>query len=235
MKRNSSSQKSLLVVGLIFILGVFLFFSACFSILVFKSFLLKSSVEVATQIPTITPVPLPDTIEEIRSDCSKGECLQACMEHANDEIQQTNPYSYKYVEEDIELVYYGISDEDELTNPRLLKVQSDLLPFQQNKDAHKTIWSYFRALIPREHRPNLVTVIIYISSTSDGMFDTTATENWITEINILALADAPTLSSVIVHEYGHYLTLNTTQHISWPTSRNCRQEPLYGCQKPDSY
>lgn len=67
------------------------------------------------------------------------------------------------------------------------------------------------------------------------MFDTTATENWITEINVLALEDAPTLSSVIVHEYGHYLTLNTTQRLSWNQITICRQEPLFGCQKPDSY
>jgi hypothetical protein len=235
MKRSSSFQKPLLIVGSIFILGIILFFSTCVLMLAFKNLSLSPSVEVATQFPTITPVPLPDTIEEIKSDCSKGECLQACMAHANNEIQQRNLYLYKYVEEDIELVYYGISDEDELTNPRLLKVQTDLLPFQQNKDAHETIWNYFKAIIPRELRPNLVTLIVYISSTSNGMFDITGTENWITEINILALEDAPTLSSVIGHEYSHYLTLNTTQRLSWNQITFCRQEPLFGCQKPDSY
>lgn len=165
MKRKSSVEKPSLVVGSIFILGIILFVSACFLILVLKDFLPQPSVGVENQMPTITPVPLPDTVAEIKSDCSKGECLQACMAHVNNEIQQRNLYSYKYVEEDIELVYYGISDEDELINPRLLKVQTDLLPFQQNKAAHETIWNYFKALIPRELRPNLVTLIIYISST----------------------------------------------------------------------
>lgn len=48
---------------------------------------------------------------------------------------------------------------------------------------------------------------IYVSSKSDGKFDTTLTENWIMKINLLVLEDSFYLTNAVIHEYGHYLTL----------------------------
>jgi len=156
------------------------------------------------------------------------------MAHANIEIQKERLNSYQYNGDDINLAFYGISNEDNLEKPRMFNVQAEFIPYQQNEAAHKTIWNYYKALIPRESRPNLVTFGIFLSSTTLGYFDTTATENWITVINILSLEDISSLSSVEIHEYGHYLTLNNSQQT--PSSEFvCHQEALYGCQTADSY
>ena len=188
-----------------------------------------------TLVPTATSIPVPETIEEIKADCMKGECLDACLAHANSQLQMSRLHSYEYLGDEVMLVRYGISHSDQLEKPRKTDVSSELLSYQQNEAAHKAIWDYYKTLIPYKNRPNLVSFGIFIDSATAGYFDTTATENWITNINILNLEDAYALSNVTIHEYGHYLTLNTTQMISWPESKTCRQEPLYGCQKPDSY
>ena len=189
-------------------------------------------VGVVTPVPLITPIPLPGTIEEVKSQCANGECIQACLNHVDSEIRETNLVLPKYPEEDINLVYYGINDLDELDKPRTFNVQPDILPFQQDTDSHKLIWKYLKTLFPQETRPDLVTFGIYVSSKSDGKFDTTLTENWIMKINLLVLEDSFYLTNAVIHEYGHYLTLNISQRDE---SNICRQEWLHGCQAADSY
>jgi hypothetical protein len=234
MKIESSSRKPLLITALILIFGSIPILIVCSLIVVWQFALQMQSFQKAIAFPTFTRIPLPATLEEVRSTCAKGECLNACLAHANNELHKVSLSSYDYDGEEKDLVYYGISDEDELEKPRKFNVQNDLLYYQQDLEAHKAIWSYYKTLIPVERRPNLVTFGIYVSSDSLGTFDTTITENWITNINILALENADTLSHVVVHEYGHYLTLNTTQMYSDPEWGACKT-PLYGCQTPDSY
>ena len=212
-----------------------LFISACILTSISVNDSPKPSFEEITQVPTNTPIPLPLTIESVRSNCSNGECLSACLSNVNSQLIKNRLSSYDYSGDDVNLVYYGISKTDELEKPRISRVDNNLLPLQQNVVVHKIIWDYFKELFPRETRPNLVTFGIYISSISDGKFDTTLTENWIMKINILALEDSYELSSVLIHEYGHYLTLNETQRQNDHSINYCRQKALYYCQSADSY
>lgn len=232
MKTNSLQLN---FVGRLVILASSLFVGACILTSISINDSTEPTFEEITQVPTNTSIPLPSTIESVKTNCSNGECLNACLSNVNSQLMKNKLSSYDYLGDEINLVYYGISDKDELEKPRKFKVPSNLISYQENETAHKIIWEYYKTLIPEESRPNLVTFGIYIDSATSGNFDTTATENWITNINILSLEDASTLSDVVVHEYGHYLTLNTTQEIPWHESKICHQEPLYGCQKPDSY
>ena len=229
-QRSLTITYSLIAFGICVLLGLGLVLSNR------QNYATPVPVTATIQIPTATSIPLPDTIEEIKSDCSKGECIQACMAHVNRVIQEKEFQLPEYHSDDFDLVYYGISESDDLEKPRNFDVSGDLLALQKNVDAHKLIWSYFKELFPGETRPNLVTFGIYVSSTSDGKFDTTVTENWIMKINVLSLEDAYYLSSASVHEYAHYLTLNATQRDKerdkWGS---CKQQPLYYCQTPDSY
>ncbi len=189
-------------------------------------------VQATAQVPTVTSIPVPDTLEEIKSECSRGECVHACMAHVDTVLQQARHEFPEYNAEDVELVYYGISKSDELEKPRDFDVSGNLLSLRENTDTHNLVWNYFKTLFSREIRPDLVTFGIYISSTSDGKFDTTLYKNWIVKFNILALEDVYFLTNAMIHEYGHYLTLNRSQVDS---SNICRQEGLYFCEAADSY
>lgn len=237
MKMNHQKDKTLTLLGSIFLLGSSLFVCLCFFFVAFKGLSSKSAVELLPQIPIINSISLPSTIEDVRSTCSNGECIQACVAHVNNVIQQEHfdfPPSYKG--DDVDLVYYAISKTDELDKPRKFDVTGDLLSLRDNTKAHELIWSYFSGLFPIETRPNLVMFGIYTSSTSDGKFDTTLTEKWIMKINILSLEDSYYVSSALIHEYGHYLTLNPTQmdgrKDEWG---NCLEDSYYGCQPADAY
>ncbi len=228
MKRNNSSHSPLTIFRSTFLFGIIVLGGLWLLILKFNIF---SSSE--TTISTVTPYPLPVSIQEVKSTCSKGQCIDACLAHVNNKILKEKILLPTYSStDDIDLVYYGISKSDELEKPRFFNVPVDLLPYQQNIEIHTVIWNYFRNIIPVDQRPNLVTFGIYISSQSDGKFDTTATQNWIMKINLLAMDNAYELSSALIHEFGHYLTLNETQRA---TDKFCKREALYYCQAENSY
>jgi hypothetical protein len=236
MKKRIQKQHSITTTQLLTGLAVFVLFGIVCLTFQYTKDAITNLADAITPIPTATSVPLPASLEEIKTGCPKGECVAACLAHVNQVLKQQEFNLPEYHAEDADLVYYGISKTDELEKPRNFKVTGDLLSLRQNTDAHKIIWSYFKGLFPSETRPDLVTFGIYASSTSDGKFDTTLTENWIMKINILSLEDAQYLSGASVHEYGHYLTLNITQRDKERNkSGYCKQKPLYFCQTPDSY
>lgn len=232
---NNSDKRILKIFSALLILGTIFTTAMCIVLLEAGLFIPNLSIETSPRIPIFTPTPLPNTAEEVKAICSNGECINACLAHVDRQLRETGIDSYEYSGDEVLLVYYGISNEDELEKPRKIGVPTELLLYQQDETTHKIIWDYYRTLIPREKRPNLVTFGIYIDTATAGNFDTTATENWITNINVLSLENARTLSDVVVHEYGHYLTLNETQRQNDSSVRYCRQEALYYCQSQDSY
>lgn len=237
MSKYNSHQNPTILEGPWITLSAILVFLTCVFVTVLNLFLPNSLAKTLRSNPTFTSVPLPDTLQEIQSDCSKGECVQACIAHVNNVIQHEEYVLPAYHgDEDADLVYYAISKTDELDKPRKFDVTGDLLSLRENTRAHELIWSYFTGLFPVETRPNLVMFGIYTSSTSDGKFDTTLTEKWIMKINILSLEDSYYVSSALIHEYGHYLTLNPTQmegrKDEWG---NCLEDSYYGCQPAGAY
>lgn len=236
MKRKIALRKhsTTFNLSLIFMVLAFIGISLLMSIRIEPNSMPPSGVPTQTRIPTATstPVHLPATIEEVRSTCSQGECVQACISHVDDEFKGENFATPYYSADDVTLVYYGIKD-DELVKPRRLKVSADLIPLQLNVNAHRNIWDYFRTIIPTESRPHLVQFVFYASSTSDGLYDETLYEDWLMYYNILARQDASTMTDILIHEYGHYMTLNKTQLDL--EGIGCDQAYIHGCRKADSY
>src|ERR671925_2398191 len=74
-------------------------------------------VQARTLVPTATTIPVPETLEEIQSNCTRGECLNACFARANSQLQMNRLDSYEYVGEEVILVHYGISDDHQLEKP----------------------------------------------------------------------------------------------------------------------
>ena len=232
MKKNPTLLPYLIIAGSVFVFATVAFFGICFLVLGFGVLTLNYSVGFPVEIPPLVPIHLPATLEEVKSTCSQGECLQACIAHVDHEFKGEHFSTPSYSGDDVTLVYYGIKN-DELVKPRIPKVPADLVPLQENVNAHQNIWDYFRTIIPPESRPNLVQFVIYASTTSDGKFDDTLYDNWLMYYNILAQQNADIMSDILIHEYGHYLTLNRKQ-MDWE-SNVCHTEAIYGCEKADAY
>lgn len=180
------------------------------------------------------PVRIPVSLEEIISSCANGECIHTCIDHVKHEGLESDLNSTYDLNEETVLVYYRVKNND-IFEPRLPDLQEALIPYQKNSELHNRIWRYFTNIIPLESRPNLVSFVVFVSNKWGGVFEDTITENWVIKYNLLMSSDAYETTQVLVHEHGHYLTLNTTQIIPWDVSFICSQEVLYGCQKPDSY
>jgi hypothetical protein len=112
------------------------------------------------------------------------------------------------------LVVYSLDGED-------LGVRDDLLlPAEvsheiDSRDSHEYIWDYFTALIPPEHR----TFVTEFSILSDGRNNILAGASptydnpaeWTLKVDV-ADADNPYgLTYSLLHEFGHFLTLNSMQ------------------------
>lgn len=232
MKKNPSSLPYLIIAGVVFIFATVASLGICFFALGLGMLTFNYSVKLPVEIPPLIPVYLPATVEEVKSTCSQGECVEACLAHVNSEFTGKHFFVPNYSGDDVTLVYYGIKD-DELVKPRIQKVPADLISLQENVNAHQNIWDYFRTIIPAKSRPNLVQFVIYASTTSDGQFDDTLYDDWLLYYNILAQQNASTMTDILVHEYGHYLTLNRKQMDT--ESRVCHTEAIYGCEKEEAY
>ncbi len=218
----------ILTAGALSGIALFIFYQASVLFKEFVDFTNHQKVGVAYTIPD-----LPKTIEEVQSECSLGECIGLCLSHVNTLIDRGKINVSDLPEDDIYLVYYRVKDDD-LVEPRIPKVRNDFIPLQENIDSHLVIWNYFKALFPPEARPDLIQYVVYISSKSSGMFDHTATGEWILYYDLFNSQDAYELTETLVHEYGHYLTLNKTQQVP-SLNEICRQKTVYRCPTPGSY
>jgi hypothetical protein len=134
---------------------------------------------------------------------------------------------------------------DQLSEPDLKSVPENLLPLQKDLEAHQLIWDYFISIIPSEQRVPLTEYRIF----TDGSGNTTGynqiqwtwrgdeeSETWVLEVDLADYQDLKSVNDVLVHEFGHMLTLNIHQ-------ANIRTEPskcqFYAdkdqCSSEDSY
>jgi hypothetical protein len=148
-----------------------------------------------------TGVSCPNIIADI-AQSAKGNVYEA-----------VDPY---YVEPDFYyLVTYSVNG-DEIANPVFdTKIPNDLKDEQQNSALQKEAWQIFATLIPAKDRK----IVSQYKVFTDGFEDTLAmvdltegdTTHWIVEVDIADLEDKNQFMFTLIHEYGHILTLNTSQ------------------------
>jgi hypothetical protein len=99
------------------------------------------------------------------------------------------------------------------------------------------MWKFVTDVIPADERKMVSEFIIF----SDGYSGVTGAvdqadkpDTWTLEMDIVDSKDLPTLSTTLVHEFGHMLTLSDTQ-IGSDTSSCDTYLSMDGCSKSDSY
>lgn len=118
------------------------------------------------------------------------------------------------IQDETILVTYTV-DGDEIYDPVLEDVSSDLQDEQSDEATQQQVWDYYAALIPAENRQTLVEYAVF----TDGVDNTLASVSqsysdpalWSLQVDIADSADYYSLTFTLIHEYGHLLTLGPDQ------------------------
>ena len=160
-----------------------------------------------TPFPTITPTPTQTPIPEASCPVVTTDILDTAI-HFEFDGEEENP------DEEIYLASYFVNG-DKISGPFKEKAPRDLQDEQNDEEAHEAIWNYFTRLIPIEQRE----FISSFSIITDGNGNVLAAvaqsfadaEEWVLEVDILDSTNKEVLTVTLLHEFGHLLTLNSSQ------------------------
>lgn len=185
-------------------------------------------------------------------ECSDETCLDACLIRLN-RVIESDPVvdvggDYAGKDANFNLVTYTV-DGDTITNPVTLYVPAEYKPYQEDTAAQQRAWDFFVSIVPAENRKWVTQYMVF----TDGSYNTLAwishirfgdNARWQLGVDVLDSASPVMLTSTLVHELGHLLTLNSDQVPSDPdegytfyqNEAVCPQFMLNeGCSTPDSY
>jgi hypothetical protein len=210
----------------------------------------KETVSVSTPsvkaVLTSTPRPTPPPIA-----CADDTCLNACLGRIANTVPQANYEAltgvYAGGNIELNLVYYAVKN-GQLDKPQFLYAPEAFKVFQQDTVAHQNVWAYAAGLLPPADLKWITGFEIFKSSNyaawvRPGGSDQTDRSRWTLGMEIVAAQTPVDLTYILVHEYGHLVTLNTDQipaseyYYGW--SQNAAVCPRFlspdGCSAPDSY
>lgn len=210
--------------------------------------MVESTVPVAPTIaPTIPPVTPGEPVE-----CQDESCLDACLIRLN-KVLSTEPIedvggAYTDKDAQFNLVNYTVEG-DAISDPINLYVPSEYRSYQEDAAPHQRAWEFFTFVVPAEDRKWIAQYVVF----TDGTYNTLAwvdrvkfgdNSRWKLGVDVLDASDPIMLTTTIVHELGHLLTLNSDQIISeegegYSVHQNADACPQYmsdeGCSTPESY
>jgi hypothetical protein len=197
---------------------------------------------------TYFSAPLGNGITDLSCPLKLTEILQSAKGNV---YEITDP---NYVEPDTQfLVTYSVNG-DEITNPILLPIPTDLQDEQKDSASQYAGWKLFADIIPPQDRQMVSQYNVF----TDGYSNTLAAVDqikdnpslWILEIDTADIMDKDSFMFTLIHEYAHLLTLNATQItpdreiVDDPYNLSLQESkaaacPNYftgtGCSLPDSY
>jgi hypothetical protein len=117
-------------------------------------------------------------------------------------------------------------------------VPAEFIPYQENLESQAKLWKFVTDVIPADQRKMVSEFIIF----SDGSSNTTGAvgraeipNTWTLELDIIDSQNLSTLSTTLVHELGHMVTLNDGQVGDTDASLCENYMSADGCSKKDSY
>lgn len=151
---------------------------------------------------TFTPIPVPEA---------------SCPALTSDILDTAINFDFNSEEDagdEIYLVSYFVNGDD-LGNPYEESVPQEYEDERDDTASHEEIWNYFTRLIPLERREFLTGFSIITDGNGNILAavaqNADAAEEWVLEVDILDSTNKSVLTVTLLHEYGHLLTLNSTQ------------------------
>jgi hypothetical protein len=121
----------------------------------------------------------------------------------------------------LDLATYDVNG-DTISDPNFPVVDTTLASLQENTVVHQKIWDYFVMLVPRDlRRPITQYKIITDGSGNDvaaqayvewsAPFGGSPSEKWVLRVDPADYYSDEQFTSILIHEYGHFLTLSVQQ------------------------
>jgi hypothetical protein len=133
---------------------------------------------------------------------------------------------------------------DQISGPQKESVPENLVPLQNDIESQKLIWSYFASIIPPEQRVPLNEYRIFSDGSGNisGYNEIQGTwkgedesETWALEVDLANYQNLKSVNDVLVHEFGHMLTLNIHQMDMRTEPAKCQFYADDTCSFEDSY
>ena len=194
----------------------------------------------ATESPTIgnivTEVP---TIESpVVADESTPACSSQLETMLKDDTDPAGADSLPEADKEYTLVTYQVSG-DEISSPKYATgAPAEFVKYQKDVESQKKMWKFFTDVIPADQRKMVSEFIIFSDgySNSIGAVDQAdKPDTWTLEMDIVDSQNFGTLSTTIIHEFGHMLTLNDSQISNVDQSSCTNYMSMDGCSNSDSY
>jgi len=203
-----------------------------------------------TYQPTLTSSPIP-SVEPTAASVD----IPACVEHLAHILDESENSYYpgQEFESDFVLVTYTVSG-DSITDPVLVSpLPVDLRTDQRDTARQEEMWGFVAGVIPSDQRGQLTEFVIATDGIGNSLGAVEQAEDphdWKLELDIEDARHFPDLSTTVIHELGHLLTLNDTQvaldarvfynpddqQIYDEEAATCSTYFLFeGCSHPDSY
>ena len=157
------------------------------------------------------------------------------------------------LETDFTLVTYSVSG-NAITDPvNVYPIPPKLKAYQDDTAAQQKLWDFFADVIPTDQRTEVTQFTVFTDGPNNSLGAVEQTDDpryWKLEMDIQDGQNFPALSSTLVHEFGHLLTLNESQvtpdmqvfnhpndqGIYDSAAANCSTYFMFeGCSRPDSY
>ncbi|RAP28219.1 hypothetical protein C2W64_00431 [Brevibacillus laterosporus] len=190
--------------------------------------------------------------EYVEGDSAQSEAKEKSL---SDEAKKQNE-----IEANV-LMSYKINDKDELVEPQMQKLDSkkwgafytetgikreEIEKMQKDTVLHQEVWTFYRALIPKEQRKQLKEFTIMTDGKQNILANVVQSENtaehWKLEVDVLdASTDDPDLIKTLIHETAHLISLGEDQiPINEESQQEFKKEceSLFldeGCTSKDSY
>jgi hypothetical protein len=195
--------------------------------------------EPATEAPaTEAPVgEVPATESPAITDETSAVCMTSLEAMLNEEGESGIPADAPEFEEEYVLVTYQVSG-DEISSPEMeTDVPEELVSYQEDTARHQELWKFYTDLIPANQRTMIGEFIIFsdgVDGTIGAVDEANNPDEWTLEIDVIDAMDLGMLSTTLVHEFAHILTLGDDQ-----LDENAAVCPVYetldGCSRSDSY
>lgn len=160
--------------------------------------------------PTLTPFPpatfTPTPIPEASCPVLTTDILNTAVNFDFDADEDAD--------DEIYLISYFVNG-DEISDPFKESVPNQYKDEQEDSAAHEEIWNYFTRLIPLEAR-DFLTAFSIVTDGNGNVLAAVAqsasdAEDWALEVDILDATNKYVLTVTLLHEFGHLLTLNSSQ------------------------
>ncbi len=210
-------------------------------------------------LPTLRPTNLVPTSRPIRTapvtQQASGEADALCEYHLGQALEEseTSYASGEALETDFTLVTYTVSGDSILDPVKVSPIPPKLKAFQEDTAAQQKMWRFFTDVIPATLRTMVTQFSVFTDGPNNSLGAVEQTDDprhWKLEMDIQDSQNFADLSTTLIHEFGHLLTLNEAQvtpnmdvfdhpndeKIFDQAEANCTTYFMFeGCSQPESY